>query len=108
MSSYIVLIDSGSNETQDRNQVPERVKALTDAAEKAGIQIRNIHWTSGTYAAVLFADASDNEAITSWVGSLGNTQLQVIPTLSADEISEKMARTSIRSLSFSEIIQWSY
>ena len=108
MCSYIVLMGSGNNENHYRNQVGERVKAVTDAAEKAGIQIKDIHWTSGTYAAVLFADASDNEAIASWVGSLDNTQLQVIPTLSADEINEIMARTSTRSLSFSEIIQWSY
>lgn len=66
MTTYIVLINFADRAVQNINQISRRIKNDTAAAEKVGVRVKDIHWTSGVYDAVLVADAPNDKVIKDW------------------------------------------
>lgn len=108
MATYIVLINFADNGIHNVKRAAEKTKAATTAADKAGIRVKEIHYTLGTYDAILVVEAPNGETIKAWSGSLGNSRTQTIPTLSVDEVNETATRARVPGVSLCEIIQWSY
>ncbi len=95
MSTYIVLINFTDQGIRNVKQSPERAKALTAAAEKHGIKLKDRYWTMGAYDGVVVFDAPNEEAITTWalsVGSQGSIRTQTLRAFSPDEMNTMLAK----------------
>ncbi len=95
MATYIALVNFTDQGIRNIKQTTERAKALSAAAAKLGIKVKEIYWTMGAYDAVLVAEAPNDEAITALalsVGALGNIRTQTMRAYSAEEISKIIAK----------------
>ena len=95
MATYIVLINFTDQGIRNVKQTTERAKALTAAARRLGIKVKDIYWTLGAHDVVLVADAPNDEAVTAWTlgaGSLGNIRTQTMRAFSADELNKILAK----------------
>lgn len=95
MATYIVLVHFTDQGIRNIKQTTERAKALSAAAAKLRIKVKDTYWTMGAYDAVLVADAPDDEAIaalTLSVGALGNIRTQTMRAYTADEMSKIVAK----------------
>lgn len=95
MATYIALVNFTDQGICNIKQTTERAKALTAAATKLGIKVKEVYWTMGAYDAVLVADAPNDEAITALalsVGALGNIRTQTMRAYSAEEMSKVIAK----------------
>lgn len=108
MRTYVVLISFADQRVHNVKPIPGKIKDCTAEAEKFSIKVKDIYWTQGIYDAVAVADAPNDEAVKSWANSLGGIRTQIIPTYSAKERNERLAKSWLPTLSSCEIIQWSY
>ena len=95
MATYIVLLNYTDQGIRNVKQLPERIKAGTAAAEKLGIKVKDRYSTMGAYDAVLIVDAPNDEAVTTWVlsiGSRGNNRTQTMRAYSVDEMERILAK----------------
>jgi len=95
MSTYIALVNFTDQGMRNVKQTTERAKALSAAATKLGIKVKEVYWTMGAYDAVLVADAPNDEAITTLAlstGALGNIRTQTMRAYSAEEMSKITAK----------------
>ena len=95
MATYIALVNFTDQGIRNIKQTTERAKALSAAAGKLGIKVKEIYWTMGAYDAVLVADAPNDEAITTLalsVGALGNIRTQTMRAYSAEEMGKILAK----------------
>ena len=97
MATFITLgnfTDQGIRNVKDS---PQRAQAFKDAAEKAGVTVKDIYWTVGSYDIVTIVDAPDAETATALllgVGSLGNVRTHTLQGFSAEEINGIIAKLS--------------
>lgn len=95
MATFIALVNFTDQGIRNVKQTTERAKALSAAAAKLGIKVKDTYWTMGVYDAVLVADAPNDEAITALalsVGTLGNIRTQTMRAYSAEEMSKIIAK----------------
>lgn len=81
MAVYVVLVNFTDQGIRHVKQTTERAKALSNAAAKLGVKVKEIYWTLGSYDAVFIADASNDDTMTALalsVGSLGNIRTQTL------------------------------
>jgi uncharacterized protein with GYD domain len=95
MATYIALVSFTDQGIHNIKQTTERAKALSAAAAKLGVKIKDTYWTMGAYDAVLIADAPNDETITAMalsVGSLGNIRTQTMRAYTADEMNKILSK----------------
>lgn len=95
MPTYIALVNFTEQGIRNIKRTTERAKALSAAAAKLGVKVKDTHWTMGAYDAVLVADAPNDEAMTALAlsaGSLGNIRTQTMRAYSADELNKILAK----------------
>ncbi len=95
MATYIVLLNYTDQGIRNVKQLPERIKAGSAAAEKLGIKVKDRYSTVGAYDAVLIVDAPNDEAVTTWVlsiGSRGNNRTQTMRAYSVGEMERILAK----------------
>lgn len=95
MPTYVALVNFTGQGVRNIKQTTERAKALSAAAAKLGVKVKETYWTMGAYDAVLVADAPNDEAITALAlsaGSLGNIRTQTMRAYSADEMNKILAK----------------
>lgn len=95
MATYVALVHFTDQGIRNIKQTTERAKALSAAAAKLGVKVKDTYWTMGAYDAVLVAEAPNDEAITALalsVGALGNIRTQTMRAYTADEMSKIIAR----------------
>lgn len=95
MATYIVLVSFTEQGIRNIKQTTERAKALSAAAAKLGVKVKDIYWTLGAYDAVFVAEAPNDEAITALamsVGSLGNIRTQTMRAYSAEEMNKILVK----------------
>ncbi|MGH7830047.1 MAG: GYD domain-containing protein [Candidatus Binatia bacterium] len=95
MPTYVALVNFTDQGIRNVKQTTERAKAMSAAAAKLGIKVKDTYWTMGQYDAVLVADAPNDEAITTWTlsgGSLGNIRTQTMRAYSAEEMNKIVAK----------------
>ncbi len=108
MTTYIVLINIADRAVQNINQISQRIKNDTAAAEKVGVRVKDIHWTSGVYDAVLVADAPNDKVIKDWADSLGALRTQTVPTFSDNQMNKMLSNSCETGSSSCDTIRWSY
>ena len=95
MPTYIALVNFTEQGIRNIKQTTDRAKALSAAAAKLGVKVKETYWTMGAYDAVLVVDAQNDEAITALAlsaGSLGNIRTQTMRAYSADEMNKILAK----------------
>jgi len=95
MATFIAL---GSFTDQGIRNVKDTVKradAVKEAAQKAGVTMKDIMWTLGSYDMVVIFEAPDDAAITAFalaVGAAGNVRTQTMRAFSRSEMSGILAK----------------
>ncbi|MFQ5937030.1 MAG: GYD domain-containing protein [Acidiferrobacterales bacterium] len=89
MATFISLVSFTEQGIRNIKQSPQRAQAFKDAAQKAGVTVKDIYWTLGSHDIVVTIDAPNEEIVMSLllgVGSLGNIRTQTLRAFSAEEI----------------------
>jgi uncharacterized protein with GYD domain len=95
VATYVVLVSFTEQGIRNIKQTTERAKAVSAAAAKLGIKIKDTYWTMGQYDAVFVAEAANDETLTTLalsVGSLGNVRTHTMRAYSADEMNKILAK----------------
>lgn len=95
MAAYIALVNFTDQGIRNIKQTTERAKALSAAAGKLGVKVKDTYWTMGAYDAVLIADAPNDEAITALAlsaGLLGNIRTQTMRAYTAEEMNKILSK----------------
>jgi uncharacterized protein with GYD domain len=88
VATHIVLVDYTDQGIRNVKDSPKRADALTGLADKAGVRIRDIYWTSGAHDGVLVLEAPDDAAVSRLmlsVGRLGNVRTQTLRAFDRSE-----------------------
>ncbi len=95
MPTYIALgnfTDQGIHNVRD---TVKRADAVKEAAQKAGVTMKDIMWTLGAYDMVVTFEAPDDAAITAFalaVGVAGNVRTQTMRAFNRSEMSGILAK----------------
>jgi len=95
MATFIALgnfTDQGIRNVKDS---VKRADAVKEAAQKAGITMKEIVWTLGSYDMVVTFEAPDDTAMTAFalaVGSAGNVRTQTLRAFNRSEMSAILAK----------------
>jgi uncharacterized protein with GYD domain len=88
MATFISLVNFTDQGIRAVKDSPDRFQAFKALGEKAGVAVKAVYWTVGSYDLVLIVEG-DEEAATSLllkVGSLGNTRTQTLRGFSEQEM----------------------
>jgi uncharacterized protein with GYD domain len=106
MSTYIALVQPTEKDTFNTGRATQTIKDGTAAAERHGVKIKNLYWTSGACNAVLVLQAADQHGIADWRDSLNNLRVQLMPVV---QDLESMTQMTIGSWGSScDMISWWY
>ena len=95
MATFIALgnfTDQGIRNVKDS---VKRADAVKEAAQKAGITMKEIVWTLGSYDMVVTFEAPDDAAMTAFalaVGSAGTVRTQTLRAFNRSEMSAILAK----------------
>ena len=88
MATYVTLANFTDQGIRNVKDSPDRLDAFRAAAEKAGVTLKSVHYTVGSYDIIVVMEGAD-EAVTSALlklGSLGNIRTQTMRAFSPEEI----------------------
>jgi uncharacterized protein with GYD domain len=90
MATYISLLSFTDQGIRNVKESPKRAEAFTALADKLGLKVKSIHWTTGNYDLVVVTEGSDEAAMAALlsVGSLGNVRSQTLRAYSSSEITK--------------------
>ena len=89
MATYISLwnfTDQGIHTVKDTTK---RAGIVKETAQKAGVTVKDIYWTLGTYDGMVIFEATNEEALAAVglaVGAMGNVRMQTMRAFSLDEM----------------------
>ncbi|MGA0609533.1 GYD domain-containing protein [Caldimonas sp. KR1-144] len=95
MAIYYALCNFTDQGIRNIKETTHRAEAVEAAARKAGVTVRSIHWTLGTYDVVCQFEAPDDSAITAFglsIGQQGNVRTQTLRAFTRDEMNEILKR----------------
>ena len=88
----IRFTEQGARNIRDTQK---RAAAFRDAAQKAGVTVREIYWTMGAYDGLIVMDAPDEATVTTVMadlGTLGNVRTQTMRAFDESEIGGVLGR----------------
>lgn len=91
MATYIALIQFTQQGFETIEQSPARAEAFTAAAQKMGVSVRKIFWTTGAFDGILSIDAPDDAAAAAALLALsrdGNVKTQMLRAFDQSEFQE--------------------
>jgi uncharacterized protein with GYD domain len=97
MATFISLASFTDQGIRNVKQSTERAEAFREAAQKAGVTVKEVYWTMGSLDLVVISDAPDDEtamALLLGLGSLGNVRTQTLRGFSAEEMGSIVAKLS--------------
>lgn len=89
MATYIILAnftDKGVHDVKDTISRGDKFKAM---ATNAGVTVKDIYWTIGTFDSVALCEAPDDETATALalsVATRGNVRTQTLRAFSSEEM----------------------
>lgn len=95
MPTYIALGSFTDQGVRNVRDTVKRADAVKEAAQKAGVTMKDIMWTLGAYDMVVTFEAPDDAAITAFalaVGAAGNVRTQTMRAFSRSEMSGILAK----------------
>ena len=95
MATFIALGNFTDQGVRNVRDTVKRADAVKEAAQKAGVTMKDIMWTLGAYDMVVTFEAPDDAAITAFalaVGAAGNVRTQTMRAFSRSEMSGVLAK----------------
>lgn len=95
MATFISLVNLTEQGAKGFKASPDRAGKFKEAAQKAGVTIKEIYWTMGRYDAVMVLEAPDDQtAVVALAGlaSLGNVKTQTMRGFNASEMKEIISK----------------
>ena len=97
MPTYVSLIRFTEQGAKNIRDTQKRVAGFRESAAAAGVTVREVFWTLGTYDGLLLLDAPDEETVTAlMVGldALGNVHTQTMRAFDESEIGNIIERSA--------------
>src|SRR5689334_3434235 len=97
MPTYVSLIRFTEQGARNIGDTQARAAAFRESAQSAGVTVRELYWTLGTYDGLLVLDAPDEQAVTAvMVGldALGNVHTQTMRAFDEPEIGRILDRAA--------------
>ena len=95
MATYVSLIRFTEQGAKNIRDTQRRASAFRDAAEQAGVTVREVYWTLGAYDGLLVFDAPDEQTATAVMidlGTLGNVRTQTMRAFDESEMGQVLGR----------------
>ncbi|MEW5974765.1 MAG: GYD domain-containing protein [Acidobacteriota bacterium] len=95
MATYISLVNFTDQGARNVKDTVKRAQAYQEAAQKAGVNVKQIFWTIGQYDIVLVVETADDETAVASVLSVvskGNIRSQTLRAFSAEEMTRILAK----------------
>ncbi len=88
MATFITLINLTDQGARNIKDSPKRFEAYKAQAEKLGLTIKSVYWTTGKYDMILTIEGSEEAAMTSLLKTItqGNVRSQTLRAFSIDEM----------------------
>ncbi len=89
MATYIALGNFTEQGIRNVRDTVKRADAVREAAQKAGLTMKDIMWTLGAYDMVVTFEAPDDASITSFalaIGAAGNVRTQTLRAFNRSEM----------------------
>jgi uncharacterized protein with GYD domain len=97
MPSYITLMNWTDQGVKVFKETIDRVDAAREALSPAGIKIKDVHWTVGTYDLIVSFEAPDEETLAAALlrlASQGGIRTTTLRAFTADEMKGVIAKAS--------------
>lgn len=95
MATFISLLNFTEKGIRGYQSSPDRADIFKSMAKKAGVRVKEIYWTIGSYDIVLVLDAPDDETIAALMlglGSIGNVRSQTLRGFNSSEMKEIISK----------------
>ena len=95
MATYLSTIKFTEQGIKAVGETTRRAAAMKTAAQKFGVEVKEIYWTLGASDGLLIFDAPDEETATAvvlYVGSLGNVQTTTARAFNSEEMEQVLAK----------------
>ena len=95
MATFLSTIKFTEQGIKAIGETTRRAAAMKTAAQKFGVQVKEIYWTLGASDGLLIFDAPDEETATAvvlYVGSLGNVQTTTARAFNSEEMEQVLAK----------------
>ena len=95
MATYVVLATFTDQGIRNVKQTTQRAAAAREAAQKLGVNLREIYWTLGQYDIVTLVEAPDETSLAAFglsLASAGNVKLETLRALNRDEMEKVLAK----------------
>jgi len=89
VATYISLWNFSDQGIRAVKDTTKRAGIMKEMAQKAGVTVKDIYWTLGTYDGVVLFEAPNEEAVAALglaLGALGNVRTQTVRAFSVDEM----------------------
>jgi uncharacterized protein with GYD domain len=89
VATYISLWNFSDQGIRAVKDTTKRAGTMKEMAQKAGVTVKDIYWTLGTYDGVVLFEAPNEEAVAALgleLGALGNVRTQTVRAFSLDEM----------------------
>ena len=95
MATFIALGNFTDQGIRNVKDTVKRADMVKEAAQKAGVTMKDIMWTLGSYDMVVTFEASDDAAMTAFalaVGAAGNVRTQTLRAFNRSEMAAILAK----------------
>jgi uncharacterized protein with GYD domain len=95
MPTYLALCNFTDQGIRNVKDTVKRADAVKDAAQKAGVNMKDIMWTLGHYDMVVTFEAPDDVSMTAFglaVGAAGNVRTQTLRAFNRGEMAAILAK----------------
>ena len=95
MATYVSTIKFTEQGIKAVGETTRRAAAMKTAAQKFGVEVKEIYWTLGVSDGLLIFDAPDEPTATAvvlYLGSLGNVQTTTARAFTAEEMDQVLAK----------------
>ena len=89
MPTYLVLGNFTEQGIRNVKDTAKRAENLREMARKAGVTVKEVYWTLGSYDIATIWEAPDEASVTALglsIGALGNVRTTTLRAYTADEI----------------------
>jgi uncharacterized protein with GYD domain len=88
MATYITLINLTDQGARNIKDSPKRFEAYKGLAEKLGLTIKSVYWTTGTYDIILTVEGDEEAAMVTLLNVItqGNVRTQTLRAFSLEEM----------------------
>ena len=97
MATFISTVQFTDQGMKDIKATRKRAEVFKTAAEKMGVEVKNIFWTLGPFDGLVVFDAPDDETATALMlhlGTFGNVHTQTARAYQAAEMEQVLEKLS--------------